>query len=690
MAAGALGWVGAAAGRAWGWAAAVLVLLALPTRRLWLVVALVAGVIAGGWSIDREEATLAAEVPSGPVTVAGRMVDDPRPFGDQVRFRLEPLQLKTRTGWLAWPGPRLAVTARSARAAAGETVVVSGLLQSDPEVVRGDPVAGVIRSADVVAAAPPNNPLFLAGNTIRDRVRTTVGARGAAGALLSGFLVGDVARLPPADIENLRRAGLAHFVAVSGSNVALFLAVWFVAAGPLGWSPNRRAIIGLAGLALFLVVTRWEPSVVRASLMAGLLLLGRVGGIPLRSWGALGAAVLASVLVAPQLTGDVGFQLSVAATGGVLLGNAVAHAHAWNRGTAALAITAGAQGAVAPLMLWHFGSVPLLSPLTNLVAAPLVTLATLTGGAAVASGWRPVVSAALALSHMVLEVSRLAAGGPQLDVLGFLVATGAGLLLRFRAMRPLVALGAAMVLAFGLLPPARVDVPTAVILDIGQGDATLLLGPSGETVLVDGGPDPTRLAGKLRRYGVDHLDLVVATHGDLDHIGGLPAALTAYPVGTFWHPGHREGTDSYRQLLDLASTVASTVAVPGRGWTASLGVFSLRVAGPGRRYADINDESIVLQVATATTTLLLTGDIEAAAQRDLGPINADIFKVPHHGAATSDLNWLSESNAPLAVVSVGENDFGHPHPDVIAALAAAGSQILRTDRQGDIVLPLGP
>jgi competence protein ComEC len=112
------------------------------------------------------------------------------------------------------------------------------------------------------------------------------------------------------------------------------------------------------------------------------------------------------------------------------------------------------------------------------------------------------------------------------------------------------------------------------------------------------------------------------------------------------------------------------------------------VLGPMRRYDDANDQSVVLMVGAGTTSVLMTGDVEEAAQADLGSIGADVLKVPHHGGATSSLSWLAEVEPQISVVSVGDNDYGHPAPEVLDVFSSHGAVVVRTDQAGDVVIPL--
>lgn len=689
----ALVWATVAATSLVGWWAVALLAPAFASRRLWVVALVFAALISGGAVEQREAATHEAAVPAGRVTVVGRLTDDPKSSGGGLQAPFDPTHLLVSDQWERWRGPRLSVVFPASAPAlkAGDVVRITGSLRPWPGRLRGNPVAGILDVGSVEALAPAIDPAFRAGNAVRNRVLTVLGDRGKPAALLAGFLIGVTEGLPAADAENLRRAGLSHFVAVSGSNVALFLGAWFLAAGPLGWTPGRRAALGLAGLTLFVVVTRWEASVVRAAFMAGLVLVGRVGGVALTPWAALGWAVVAALLIAPQLAGAVGFQLSVAATAGVLTGGRFAQAHGYSSMGLSVAITMGAQAAVAPILLWHFDTVPLLAPVANLAAAPLVTVGTGLAGLAVLTGLPWVVTLATWPASAVLAIARHAAGWPQIGLSGLGGTVIAALAwLRLPTLRPIMALCLSGLVALSMLPAATPSQPTLVFLDVGQGDAALLLNPRGETVLVDGGPDAGRLLDKLREWGVVRVDLVVATHGDLDHIGGLAAVLESYPVGRLWHPSHAEGSDSYRELLELATGRGIPVEQPQPGWRVEVGSATIDVLGPARRYAAINDESIVLRVDGGGRTALLTGDIEATAQHELGLVPVDVLKVPHHGAATTDLTWLRASAPATAVVSVGPNDFGHPAPTVLAVLDEAGSEVLRTDHEGDIIIPLGP
>lgn len=585
-------------------------------------------------------------------------------------------------------GPILVDLPDGVSAFQGDVVQIEGLVAGEPGTIRGKRHRGVVDVGSFTVVSGPGSPIMILGNAMRDRVAERLAPLEGGRGLLAGFLIGDTSGVDEVDESAMRRAGLSHFTAVSGSNVALFLGLIFVAAGPIGVGPRRRAVVGLIGLPVFAAATRFEPSVLRASAMAALALGGRLTGMSLEAWQLFSTAVIALVVVDPGLTRNVGFQLSVVATAGVIVGAR------WpvppGRTRRALAVTVGAQTAVAPLLVLHFGLVPMLSPLANLVAAPLVAVATVLGAVGVV-GPGPVAELGAWLAGVVLWLARVASVWPQIGWAGLAIVAGVGwAYLNMPRSRGLIALLSAAVLAVSVLAPTRAA-PDAgvVVLDVGQGDSILLSGGEGRFALVDGGPDPVSLVESLNEYGVKGLELVVLTHVHADHATGLSGLVGRIPIRRVWARAHPHETAASHDLFRLLDESRIPVLEPTMGDQYRLGDLNLTVEGPIRRYASPNDQSIVVTVAGPTRSMLLAGDIETVAQSELGHLRADVLKVPHQGAATSDPEWLRRVNADLAIISVGPNDFGHPSEGVIAALEESGAIVVRTDVAGDVLVPLG-
>lgn len=691
-------WSGAVGARWWGGiallapAALAGVALLVPGHRSRLAMAALlatAGWWSGHTSLMREQAILDHPTPFGPVVADIRLLGDPR---------------EGQYGWWALGVPDPSEPGRPSSiplllsfrdrppGRAGERVWVEGERSGRTGRIRGDPYSGVIRVDDVEALEAEGVSWWSAGNLVRDRALERLQGRSPERALLAGFLVGDTTGVPEADMEAMRRTGLTHLVAVSGSNVSLFLTLTLVAAGPLAAGPRRRAVIGLAALVVLVVATRWESSVVRASVMAGLVLSGRVGGWALDAATALAVTVMGVVVVFGELATDVGFTLSVLATLGVLVGATLDLEFLPGPVATALAATIGAQLAVAPVLLAVFGQIPLLSPLTNLVAVPVVAVTTAVGAVAVALGWEWLIDLSTLGASAVLAVARTGAGWPQLAWVGFglvVVAAGLGAV---RRLRPVIAVAAGTAVALALTA-GRIALPepSAVVLDVGQGDAILVMAGEGRRILIDGGPDPAGLEEKLANYGVPGLDLVVLTHVHADHAAGLEAVIGRRSVGEMWLPTPPHETPASRRVRELVAEHGVPARSPPVGNSVAVGDLQVEILGPVRRYASPNDQSIVLRLSTAHgPRLLLTGDVETHAQADLVGLEAEILKVPHQGAATSDLEWLGSLGAEAAIVSVGPNDFGHPSAEVVTALTEAGARVRRTDLEGDVVVPLAP
>ena len=640
---------------------------------LLLASGLLVGIIVGHAADGRAAATHTAAIPDGRVTITAVALTDPAE-GYSPWALVKPLALFHDSAWSEWHGPTLLVRGVPDDVLAGETLLIDGSIESRAEVFRGRAVGGVMTVRKATRLAAASNPLLALGNIMRRHVLGSLDTAtdSPPGALLAGFLIGDVSRLPEEDRGALRSAGLSHFVAVSGSNVALFLGAWWIASAPLRLSPRQRAVFGIIGIGVFAVITRWEPSVVRASVMAALVLVGRWAGRPVTPWTAFAGAVTLSLLVAPDLAGDFGFGLSVAATGGIIVGAPLWVGRRPRQVWAVLGATISAQVAVAPLLLLWFGSLPLMAPVTNLLAAPVVALSTAVGGIGAVLHLGFLVRAGTMLASLVLMIARTAAELPQLNLRQTLALTVPALLaLRIGPLRPVLLGVVALIVTVSIAPAKAPGVPTVHFLDVGQGDATLFVGPSGETVLVDGGPDPGVLRSHLREFGIRRIDLLIISHRHADHTTGIVGLSRLVSVGMVWHPpqlGHDSPLDTVVAEFRAAGV---SVSVPRPGDAVRVGALTLAVLGPRRAYAGPNDGSIVIEVRWGGVSVLMSGDIETHAQRDLGPLRRDVLKVPHQGAATSDLGWLVSSAPAIAVISVGSNDYGHPSGRVVEALESA-------------------
>ncbi|MCL1593597.1 MAG: ComEC/Rec2 family competence protein [Actinomycetia bacterium] len=666
-------------------ALAVGVIVVCATRRKWSLVAaatvfLMLGSVSGLVAATRLTATVTADVPQRSATLVFRLVEDEsaNAYGISVG---EPLSIDGAS----WSGPRLAIVGLGG-IEAGATVEAFGRLRPGTRRVRDEVVAGTMDIVTILNVDASMNPLLVVGNSLRSRVQVVFDGSSSTDGLITGFLIGDTRRLSARDVENLRRSGLAHFVAVSGSNVAVFMLGWWIVAAPLAVHPRARAIIGAIGLGVFIVVTRWEPSVVRASAMTAVPLFGSVVGIPVDPWMALGVAVTTLLLVSGDLLGSVGFQLSVAATAGVLVGVGLARGRkpAWL--WTSLFVTVAAQLAVAPIVIIVFGTMPLLAPVANLLVAPLVTIATVAGGLSLVGGvFEPVAAGA---ASAVLMIARLVASGPQLGGVAIIGVVLLGATIGLRFTRPL---GVAIaVLVAGLTasgPSPWPTMPTMTVLDIGQGDAILLRDPGGRTMLIDGGPSPRLIDQALRRQAVSRIDVVVATHGDADHVAGLIEVVTSYEVGEVWVSRYANPSDLLANVIAAASAAAIPVRGVAAGHRTVIGGIAIEVLSPSRRYASDNDGSIVI-LARSERSALIPGDIEAIGQAELPRVKPDILVVPHHGSSSSSARWIGAVVGSVAVLSYGLNTYGHPDGGILAQLRESGVQIRETFSEGDVAVTL--
>jgi competence protein ComEC len=534
-------------------------------------------------------------------------------------------------------------------------------------------------------------------------------------ALVRAMVLGERTALDPETSETFRMAGTYHVLALSGAQVAMVAALlgWLLRA--LGAAPLSRALVLSTALVFYCAFVGGDVPVLRATVMATVVLGGRTLDLDGDAANLLGLAALLLLAHRPSSIGDIGFQLSFAATLGLVLLTPTlmrfVPALRWGADVA-LASSLAAQAALGPLLAFHFHRLAPAALVLNLVAVPLSGAVLLSGFAillasAVApllvplfAGLAWVCARALLMSG---EVVRLA---PWLDVrvatpaLGPALVSLAGLAALARGkLRGLVLWAAGTLCLVCGWGPRTLDGRLQVtFLDVGQGDAIVIRSPRGRTWMVDaGGSFDSRfdvgeavLGPYLWRDGAPVLRGLVLTHAHPDHVGGVPFLLRAFDVREVWEgiaPRHDRAYDDLAATITKAQVARRALA---RGMEADWDGVEVEVLGPSPPahlpWRTRNDDSVVLAVRYGEIVLLLTGDVEGAGEAALATPRAFALKVPHHGSRSSSTAGLLARAAPrVAIVSVGDHSrFGHPHPEVVARYQGAGIAFYRTDRDGAV------
>ncbi len=557
-----------------------------------------------------------------------------------------------------------------------------------------------------------------------DRLRARVsrsmapGLSGERRAVLAGVVLGEDEGLSEDLRADFRASGLFHLLAVSGQNVALvaggaLLLAWLV--GLPRWLGEVGALSAIGG---YVLAVGWQPSIVRAGVAGALASLAWLVARPRDRWYFL--LVGAAVLLAwnPYSLLEPGFQLSFGAVGAIFVGVPRIERRLegypgprWLRAVIAVSVACGV--ATAPILLVHFGSVPIYSVISNALAAPAVApLLGLAFAAAAVEPVFPLLAATLGwlngwLAAYLAGCARVIGGFPYAQVSTTTAALGAAVILavgivatRLRPPRaPRAFALVVLIVLFGAgwklsrpsdqLPPPRGLRMT--FLDVGQGDSTLIQVPEG-SILVDEGPPEADVAGQLLRLGVRRLAVLVLTHPSRDNIGGAEEVVRRLEVGMVFEPALPFPNPFGAAALREATKRRISIVVTRAGRDFTLGRLRVRVLWPDEVASpadDPNDHATVLLASYGSVDALLPADAESNVTSRLRIPPVEILKVGHHGSTDDGLPELLASLRPrVAIVSVGKkNDYGHPRPSTMTALdRAPGLGVYRTDEDGRIVL----
>jgi competence protein ComEC len=557
---------------------------------------------------------------------------------------------------------------------------------------RGIGATGYIRDREPMTQLP-SQPQYLA--TWRQSVIESIARRSndaATAGLITALGVGERGGMSTTQWNLLRDTGTAHLLAISGLHIGLVAGLLWWVFGVFRRPDRWRWLPGVVAAVVYAALAGFSLPVQRALLMLLVVVAHHLSRRHLHWSQGFGLALTGVLLLDPLAPLDSGFWLSFLAIAAILrlaVGRRDADGiHRWRRG---VRIQVGLSLLLSPVLAWQFGLVPLASIAANLVAIPLFGLivvpAVLIGllllPLPVSATWFALLGELLRglLSLLELMQQGLPPWTPYIESLPLLL-LASGLVFIVQPLPPsLRAWLAGFCIPALLLLPARPELRVAV-LDVGQGQA-IVVETARHTLIYDTGPvyGSSDAAGwviipYLRSRGRSP-DRIIASHGDQDHAGGVTSLRAAWP-GAMFSGRLREG--------GAGETCASNQQWQWDGWQFSILHPPVTDRGTG------NSSSCVLRISQGEHAVLLTGDIDAAAERQLlrngENLHADIVTVPHHGSRTSStLAFVQAVSARHAVVSAGfDNQWRFPREDVVARWRATGAGIAVTGEQGAVII----
>ena len=564
-----------------------------------------------------------------------------------------------------------------------------------------------------------------AGKAFREKVAAIWDDPRVSG-FLTAELTGDKSAMDDGDYLAMQETGLAHLFAVSGLHCAFLVTLL-----ALLISRRQRLLcaVTIPLLLFYMVMVGMSPSVVRACIMQIFLLIAplfRRGSDPLTS---LAAALLVILLCNPFAAASVSLQLSFSATLGMVLLSPRLYKllTGWYKGkcrplrtalcfvAANLSATLSAVVFTAPLTAWYFRIFVLVAPLSSLLAVPAAGWSFMAAFVTVLLGfvWLPLASLLGWISWTLVRYILWIANGmmswryhavyftnPYLIYwLLFLYAAFIGCAATPDGKRKYLLASALSVLTLtAAIWVNRQDyqygVLTALTLDVGQGESVILTS-GGETALVDCGSsnsykDPGGLAADtLHSMGVRELSAVVVTHYHADHTNGLYEVLRRIPVQTIYLPDIEDEYGVRERLVSLAEEKGAQVTYVTKETADTLGDTVLTIYPPVQSGGDLNELGLTALASAGDFDLLITGDMSGSTEKKLVETYAlpdiEVLVVSHHGSRySSNIRFLKSVTPEAAVISVGDNNYGHPSEETLQRLLAVGADIWRTDQQGTI------
>jgi competence protein ComEC len=563
---------------------------------------------------------------------------------------------------------------------------------------------------------------------------------GEEGNFLKGLLIGERSDIPPDVKTAFINAGVMHIIAVSGLHVAIVTMILIVIFQFLRVPEKPRIVVTLLFLVYYNYLTGGAASVTRSVIMGIVFLSARLFQRKSDMYNTLGLSALIILLADAKQLFQPGFQLSfVAVFALVYLYPKVSHgmeylperlranpAVKWTGSALSVSVAAGIG--TLPFTSYYFGKISIVSFVANMVDVPLsnviLAIGMLSIGVSYLWAWLGGVYAGATgfLTYLLLKSVAIFGGSPVAYVdshfsvgtsIVFYGCVGIVINLHRVVVRRIVLPAGCAALCFWIyspyIIPQKQPVLRVTVMDVGQGDAIVLKLPDGSTMVEDAGPRSVSLdAGArfavpyLKSGGIGAIRRIVVSHPHSDHLGGIPALLRSLRVDEILEAGSDGGSaldSEYHHLVDSLKINHSEVSagfIQGIGDNWRIYVLhpgGIYLPGKGPAHRNLNNESVVMKLCYGSTSILLTGDAEEVAERQMCRIYGDflqagVLKVAHHGSRTGTSDrFLSFIRPSIAVISVGAyNRLHHPSPRVLARLDSIGCRWYRTDKSGAVVL----
>jgi competence protein ComEC len=547
-------------------------------------------------------------------------------------------------------------------------------------------------------------------------------------SFIKGIIFGNRSDIPRDVKQSFMDTGTIHILAVSGSNVAFVAFMFFAVFGFLRLPKRGVVLLTIVGLVFYMLVTGSSPSVVRATIMAIVILVGTSIERRVDIYNSVSIAALILLLWNTNTLFDVGFQLSFAAVLSIIffyprlenlierIQNRFDELKVMNPVLKLFAVSLAAQIGTIPFTAYYFGRISIISLIANIFVVPLSGLITYVGFAEVLSS---VICKGIASLYATVNDFLV------WFLLGFVKQAASVSFAYVELWKVNIAIIAAyygVVIASCTLKKRAIVFYLIVFslltcnyyvyqriwmknnsnlritaIDVGQGDAILIETPQKKNILIDAGPASLNnnsgnriIVPLLKHTGIANLNDIIITHLHNDHIGGLESIVKSISVGSIIYPTFINSLTHLPEIIRLrwsSTNSGSQIQID-----STIRIYVFHPSRQATSSGNMNNTSIVIKVVYGKTSILFNGDAEAEVEHKLiqrykNILTSDIFKVAHHGSATSSSEEFLKAVKPqYAIISVGKNNrFSHPSPMIIKRLRSHKIAVHRTDYSGAIV-----